>query len=245
MTIIKNIFARIWCLWGLISFAGTFLIIFLPSVLCLLWPQPKRQHYFIAIARVWMRSWLFLVACPLKVRGLENFKKGQNYIVTFNHNSFLDIPLSCPFVPGGNKTIAKDTFKKIPIFGIYYGIGGILINRKSDVSRRKGFEQMKETLQMGLHMCIYPEGTRNKTAEPLKQFYDGAFKLAESSQAPILPCLIFNTSKALPTTKTFYFLPHKLHMHFLPAIPINNQSSSVLKQQTFEVMHNYYVANNN
>jgi 1-acyl-sn-glycerol-3-phosphate acyltransferase len=243
MTQLKNIFARIWCLWGFISFTSTFFIIFLPSWACLLWPQPKQQNYFIALAKIWIRTWLFLVACPLKVRGLQNFKKGQRYIVTFNHNSFLDIPLSSPFVPGGNKTIAKDSFKKIPIFGIYYSIGGILINRKNDASRRKGYELMRETLEQGIHMCIYPEGTRNKTNNPLSPFYDGAFKLAQNTQTPILPCLIFNTKAALPANRAFYFLPKKLEMHFLQPIPPHNQTSTQLKDTTFNIMQQYYVAN--
>jgi 1-acyl-sn-glycerol-3-phosphate acyltransferase len=42
----------------------------------------------------------------------------------------------------------------------------------------KSFEKMKAVLEKGMHMSIYPEGTRNRTAEPLKKFHDGAFKLA-------------------------------------------------------------------
>ena len=46
-------------------------------------------------------------------------------------------------------------------------------------------------------MCIYPEGTRNRTEEPLKKFHDGAFRLAVSSGKEIIPAIIFNTKKAL------------------------------------------------
>jgi 1-acyl-sn-glycerol-3-phosphate acyltransferase len=44
-----------------------------------------------------------------------------------------------------------------------YRTGSILVDRKSETSRRDSFAKMKEALDMGLHMCIYPEGTRNKT----------------------------------------------------------------------------------
>ena len=38
---------------------------------------------------------------------------------------------------------------------------------------------MKSVLEKGIHMSIYPEGTRNRTKEPLKKNgYDGAFRLA-------------------------------------------------------------------
>ena len=50
---------------------------------------------------------------------------------------------------------------------------------------------MKKVLDMGLHMCIYPEGTRNKTDQPLKTFHDGAFRLAIDTRKAIIPGMIF------------------------------------------------------
>ena len=45
-----------------------------------------------------MRIWLFLIACPVKITGKENFADDEAYVVVFNHNAFLDVPLSSPFV---------------------------------------------------------------------------------------------------------------------------------------------------
>ena len=244
MKLFKEIFARIWALWGIISFIITFLIVFLPSMVTYLIPDPKGTDLFIRMARAWMRVWLGLVGCPVKVKGRENFKKGETYIVVFNHNALLDVPLSCPFVPGPNKTIAKTSFAKIPLFGWYYSKGSVLVDRNSEASRRKSFDDMKNVLRTGMHMCIYPEGTRNRSAEPLKKFYDGAFKLATETNKSIIPVLIFNTKKALPINKTFYFLPHKLQMHFLPPIDTGGDNAEQLKQKVFAIMKEYYVAHN-
>ena len=243
MKIFKEIFARIWALWGLISFLITFSIIFIPSMCCYLIPGKKGQDIFIAIARVWMRIWLPLIGCNIKVIGTENFKKGEAYIVTYNHNALLDVPLSAPFVPGGNKTIAKTSFAKIPLFGWFYKKGSVLVDRKSDKSKKISYDEMKKVLEEGMHMCIYPEGTRNRTNEPLKKFYDGAFKLATDTKTSIIPSLIFNTKKAMPLHKTFYLLPHRLEIHFLPPVNAINMSSDALKQKVFEIMYNYYEAN--
>lgn len=244
MKIFKNIFGRVWAVWGIISFIVTFLIVFIPSMFMYLLPEPKGTDIFIRLARIWMRVWLTLVGCPVTVRGRKNFEKGKTYVVTFNHNSLLDVPLSCPFVPGANKTIAKKSFTKIPLFGWYYRKGSVLVDRKSDSSRRQSFEEMKGVLKKGMHMCIYPEGTRNRTAEPLKKFYDGAFKLAVETKTPIIPTLIFNTKKALPVNKSFYFLPQKLEMHFLEPIDSNNISTEQLKEKVFEIMKDYFVKHN-
>lgn len=244
MNIFKNIFARIWAFWGLVTFIITFLIIFIPSMLSYLFKDEKKgQYYFIKVSKLWMDIWLLLIGCPVKVTGKENFIPGKNYVIVFNHNALLDVPLSAPYVPGPNKTIAKSSFAKVPIFGSFYTRGSVLVDRKDDKSRIKSFEAMKKVLVTGMHMCIYPEGTRNRTAEPMKQFYDGAFKLATESKKDIMPCVIIGTKKAMPIHKFFYLLPTSLKMHFLPAVPADDITAKDLKEKVFTQMKDYYVSN--
>lgn len=237
-----NIFARVWAFWGLLSFAITFFIIFIPTMCSYLYKDERKgQDYFIAVSRLWMRCWLTLVGCPLTITGREHFKHGVNYVVVYNHNALLDVPLSAPFIPGGNKTIAKASFAKVPIFGLFYKRGSVLIDRKSDTSRLKSFEDMKEVLQNGMHMCLYPEGTRNRTDEPIKPFFDGAFKLAIVSKKDIIPCVLIGTKKAMPIHKKFYLLPTRLQMHFLPVVSSAGQKTKDLKENVYEMMSNKYV----
>jgi len=237
-----EIFDRIWALWALIIFVIGFVIIYIPSILCYLIPGYKGQKLFLTFARIWIQSWLILIGCPVTVKGRENFKKGKAYIVTSNHNALLDPPLSSPFMPGANKTIAKTSFAKIPIFGLYYKKGSVLVDRNKNASRVKSFEEMKKTLKMGMHMCIYPEGTRNRSNEPLKKFYDGAFKLATDTGTEIIPAIIFNTKKAMPIDKKFFLLPKKLELHFLPPVPAHEISTNELKEKVFTIMRDYYTA---
>ena len=191
MQVVKNTLGRIWAVWALSTFVISFLIILGPSLLTGIFPDPKGQDYFIKIAREWIRIWLFVIGCKLIVKGKEHFRKGETFIITCNHNSFMDPPLSSPFILGPNKTIAKSTFTKVPFFGWYYKRGGVMVNRKSDESRRKSYEDMKRVLKTGMHMCIYPEGTRNRTDNPLKPFYNGAFKLSAETGHAILPAVLF------------------------------------------------------
>lgn len=243
MNLFKAIAGRIWALWGLLSFITTFLLIFIPAMLTWLIPDPKGQSVFIAIARFWMQVWLRLVGCPARIKGQSNFAKGESYIVTCNHNSLMDVPLSSPFIPGPNKTIAKSSFTKVPLFGFFYAKGSVLVNRKDEKSRRESFDKMKAVLDSGMHMCIYPEGTRNRTGEPLKKFHDGAFKLAVDSGHAIIPCVIFNTAKALPLQPAFFFWPHRLQLHFLPPVSPAGKTAEQLKEEVFQLMLNHYTAN--
>jgi 1-acyl-sn-glycerol-3-phosphate acyltransferase len=209
-------------------------------MLCWLIPEPRGQKIFIGIAKIWMSVWLTIVGCRFVIKGTSHFKKNKAYIVTCNHNSMLDIPLSSPFIPGANKTIAKSSFTKIPLFAFYYMKGSVLVNRKDERSRKESFEKMKRVLKNGMHMCIYPEGTRNRTTDPLKKFHDGAFRLAVTTGNAIIPAVIFNTKNVLPVNKTFYLWPGKIEMHFLPPVETDNLTTETLKEKIYDIMSAYY-----
>lgn len=244
MNFIKSIPGRVFAVWAIIVFIVTMLIFLIPFLL-FSYPaaDPAKTRRFVAAARIWMAIFMPLIGCPVTVRGRKNFAKGEDYIVVCNHNSLMDVPVSVPAIPGGNKTIAKIEMAKIPLFGLIYRTGSILVDRSSDSSRKESFSSMKKVLDMGLHMCIYPEGTRNKTNQPLKTFHDGAFRLSIDTKKAILPGIIFNTKKALPANKPFYLMPHRLSIHFLPPIPPQaDDTVESLKGRVFEVMKAYYEA---
>jgi 1-acyl-sn-glycerol-3-phosphate acyltransferase len=189
-----------------------------------------------------MDIFLGLVGCPLTIRGRENFKNGKTYIVVCNHNALIDVPVSSPGIPGGNKTIAKAEMAKIPLFGLIYKTGSILVDRKNEKSRRDSFMKMREVLDMGLHMCIYPEGTRNTSTEPIKPFHDGAFRLAVTSGHAIIPMIIFNSRRANPPDKSFYLMPIKLKMEFLPEVEVMpDETVEQLKARVFDQMKSFII----
>lgn len=240
MNIFKEIFARIWALWALLFFISSMLIAYIFYIPCHFLKEPKKAIWHRHVSIVWMWCFLQAIGCPLKVKGRNYFKGLTNCVIVSNHNSLMDVPVTTPFMPRANKTIARKDFAIIPIFGWIYGFGSVLVDRKNDGSRRKSFEDMKRVLKLGLDMVIYPEGTRNRTNDPLKSFYDGAFRLATDTEKPVVPTLVFNTRKVLPVHKTFFMLPHKLEMHFLPPVESKNISTKELKEKVFKIMWNYY-----
>jgi 1-acyl-sn-glycerol-3-phosphate acyltransferase len=241
--ILKLIFGRIFAIWALLLFIITMLpaiVFYLP---CFLLEDPAKASWHRHVSRVWMWIYLHLIGCPLSVKGKEHFENNTNYVLVCNHNSLMDVPVSTPFMPRPNKTIAKKSFAKIPLFGWIYTFGSVLVDRNSDESRRRSYEEMKRMLAIGLDMLIYPEGTRNRTADPLKSFYDGAFKLATDTGKPILPVILLHTKKVLPAHIFFYLMPHQLEMHFLKPVSSTGKTTAELKAEIFKVMWDYYAAN--
>lgn len=240
----KNLLYRILAIWALLIFALTLLLVAI--ILLFLGPgkEPGRTTVFIKISRVWISTFFFLTGCSIRIKGKENFRKGQVYIVTANHNSFMDVLALSPFVPGTNKTIAKAEMAKIPIFGMIYRRGSVLVNRKAKESRAKSYLEMVHVLKMGIHMCIYPEGTRNRTNQPLKEFHDGAFRLACETQTNIIPTVIFNSKNIIPADKGLYFKPGRVEMHFLPEVNYSEfPDYNELKQEVHRIMEEYILKN--
>jgi len=242
MSLAKEILGRIFAFWAMIIFILTML----PVALCMwvigLVREPQRTEIFRNISKAWMSIFFLFSGCRLKIKGKENFEKGVNYIVICNHNSFMDVPLATPFIPGANKTIAKIEMSRIPLFGLIYKRGAILVDRKNKDSRRDSFKKMKDVLLLGMHMCIYPEGTRNKTDEPLKEFHNGAFKLAVETGTSILPAIMFHTKKVLPIDKPFFFWPSTMEIHFLASIQVlKTDDFETVKTEMHQLMSNYYL----
>ena len=99
---------------------------------------------------------------------------------------------------------------------------------------------MKAVLAKGMHMCIYPEGTRNRSSEPIKPFYDGAFRLAAATKKDIMPCVIIGTKKAMPINKPLFLLPVKLKMIFLAPESSNDTTVTGLKERVHTRMLQVY-----
>lgn len=248
MNAIKKIAGFLYLVYALLVFVATMLAIY-PFFL-IIWPltDPLRTRVVHIIFRVWMNVYLPLVFCPVFRKGKHYFKKGENYVVVLNHNSLADIPVSSPWIPGPNKTLGKIEMSKTPLFGLIYRMGAIIVDRKNEASRRESIVKMQDALGTGIHLCLYPEGTRNKTSAPLQPFFDGAFVTAIKAQRPIVPGLLFNTAKILPHYRKLWARPYPIHIHFLEPVPTAGLTLAdvpALKERVHEIMEKYYIAHRN
>lgn len=237
------ILGRIFAFWAIVVWVVSMALFMIPLCSTYWIEDPAGMERFRRISRWWIHSFLFFTGCSIKRKGTEHFKEGEDYIVIVNHNSLIDIPLSTPEIPGPNKTIAKISLSRIPLFGLVYKRGSVLVDRKNPESRRESYRQMKGVLASGMHMCIYPEGTRNKTDKPLANFQDGAFRLSVDTGKAIIPGVLFNTRKVLPVHKTFFFWPGAMEMHFLPPVYPGDMDYKTMKEKLHGIMESYYSAN--
>ena len=243
----KEILGRIYFVYLALLFAVTMI----PVSLIVLFQKlvlseerfPKGLH---RTFRVWMGIFMPMIFCPVKHFGRDKFKNGENYVVVVNHNSFMDIPVSAPGIPTPSITLAKAEISKVPFFGYIYKQGTILVNRKDRKSRMESFAKMKGVLKNGLSLCLYPEGTRNKSEELLGNFKDGAFRVAVESRTDVMIGIILGTKNILHPTKKMYAWPHKIEFHFLGTEAIadyKEEDISRLREKVRARMYNFVEAN--
>lgn len=187
MRTFKRIFGFLWALWGAFWFmvvVSVFTIIY--SIVFAIFG--KRY----SMACVWVNCHylspflLFMWLIRLKIHGREKLDTKRTYVYVANHLTQVDIIATAASVPQPVRFLAKAEIKKIPFFGRMTRMLAIMVDRKDRESREKSVRYMVDELSRGNCLFIYPEGTRNRTEQPLKDFKDGAFRVAIMAQAPIV-----------------------------------------------------------
>jgi 1-acyl-sn-glycerol-3-phosphate acyltransferase len=134
-----------------------------------------------------------------RVEGIENVKPGVQYIFLSNHVSNLDATLLLPSIPGMTSVFIKRELMKIPFLATAMRMGKYVpVSRgNSREEAQRSVEAAADVLNSGLHMTVFPEGTRSPDGR-LLPFKKGAFFLAEETGAPIIPIVISGTERMMP-----------------------------------------------
>jgi 1-acyl-sn-glycerol-3-phosphate acyltransferase len=114
---------------------------------------------------------------------------------------------------------------KIPLLGTAMQIGKFVpVSRaNSREEAQRSVEAAADALNSGLHITVFPEGTRSPDGK-LLPFKKGAFFLAEGTGAPIIPVVISGTERMMPKN-TLRITPGEAYVKFLPPIYPQDASS--------------------
>ena len=159
-----------------------------------------------------------LVGVKIQLQGLENLRPGQNYIFMSNHVSNLDPPVLVPSIPGRCSVLVKKELFRILILGTgMHQVDLVPVDRSDREAAIESIRAATEVLRKGLHMVIYPEGTRSSDGR-LLPFKKGPFHLAMDSGVPVIPVTLLGTFESWPKTR-FALRPGRATVVFHP--PIN------------------------
>ncbi len=158
-----------------------------------------------------------LVGVKLQVRGMANLEAGHNYIFMANHTSNLDPPVLLPTIPGRCSVLVKKELFRVPVLGAGMKMASLVPVDRSD--REAAIESVNAAiavLRQGLHMLIFPEGTRSRDGR-LLPFKKGPFHLAIDAGVFVAPVTILGTYELWPKTR-FALRPGTATVLFHPPI---------------------------
>jgi 1-acyl-sn-glycerol-3-phosphate acyltransferase len=189
------------------------------------------------ITRFWATSWLWLTGMPLKIIG--NPPTEGRYVIVANHISYLDPVVLFSGLPGYFRALGKIEFSKVPLFGFLYRQLVIMIDRSSKKSRARSMRIMWRVLRHESSILIFPEGTFNETGQQLKEFYDGAFRLAINTQTSIFPVIFPDTVYRWHYSAWWKLWPGQNRAVYLNPVEVQGLSLDdlpMLRQNVYDLM---------
>ncbi|TAF32138.1 MAG: 1-acyl-sn-glycerol-3-phosphate acyltransferase [Cytophagales bacterium] len=165
-------------------------------------------------------------------------KPEESYVFVANHSSFLDSPAITWAIPYQFRALGKKEILNLPVFGFVFRFIGITVDRTSSQSKQKSLHDIRNALNKGIHIAIFPEGTTNTGPEPLIEFHNGAFMAAIDTQKPIVPMVITNARHIFPYG-SWIIKPGLIKIVLSEPIPTEGMTirdTFALKKQVYERM---------
>ncbi len=240
LKILFKIIYPFYLLFTFLTFVAGLLLIFPFVLLALLIGQPVAGNMVVKLCRGWSDCWLFLLGIRHKNIIEQPVDPNRHYVFVANHISYFDIPLIFQGIRKNSfRVLGKMEMSKIPVFGLVYRLATVLIDRSSPESRAKSIRVLQKVLDQNISIFIFPEGTFNETKEPLKSFYDGAFRIAIETKTPIKPIVFLDAVNRMHYKSLFSITPGASRAVQLPEISVEGLTLNdvqSLKKTTFEAM---------
>ena len=229
----------LYVLYAILLFVALMIPVFLWSLVASLFGRIRGGNLIYNAIVVWADIWFALVFIWHKNIYIEKPKKHQSYIFVANHVSYLDAAIIPKIFRHPLRPLGKVEMAKIPVFGTIYKNAIVTVDRSSAANRAKSVQILKSFLRKEISILVFPEGTFNTTGKPLKEFYDGAFRIAIETGTPIKPVLLLDTYSRMHYDSIFTLNPGKSRAVFLPEIPVidmTSQDVAALKSKVFAIM---------
>jgi len=230
----------IYCAYSLLVFlAGMFIVLPFVAIFSLQGAKKGGDRIY-AVCHYWDKAWMMLVG----IRHTNVYESipnpGKPYVFVANHISYLDIPLILRAIRRNTfRILGKAEMTRYPFFGYIYSRAVVLVDRTTATGRSRSVRELKSALANDRSVFIFPEGTFNETRRPLKDFYDGAFRIAIETRTPLQPILFLGTYDCMHYSSIFSLRPGTTRAVFLPEVSVTGLTIAdlpTLKTQVYALM---------
>ncbi|MBL7737752.1 MAG: 1-acyl-sn-glycerol-3-phosphate acyltransferase [Chitinophagaceae bacterium] len=232
-------FQWIYCIYAFITFVAVMLLVFPFVIAASFFGRIRGGNMIIRLCMLWADIWFALIFIfHKKIYEVPHDKK-RSYIFVSNHISYLDAAIIVKAYRQLIRPLGKIEIGKVPVFGFIYRNAIVTVDRSDAAHRANSVRILKSVIKKGISVLVFPEGTFNMTSQPLKEFYDGAFRVAIETQTPIKPVLFLDAYSRMHYRHLFTLNPGVSRIVYLDEISVEGLTladATKLKEKVYSVM---------
>ena len=202
-------------------------------------PQEKDNGFYRLIMNLYVDALVVICKAKIHTQGLEKIPQEGRFLLVCNHQHMADAGvLISKFKKSKIAFISKQENREMPVIGKFmHRTSSQTLDREDD---RQALRVILKCIQLvkdkEVSMAVFPEGTRSKTGK-LLPFRNGAFKIAQKANVPIVVCTIngtgalFRNLKKLKTTH--------IHLHLVDVIEpeeLKGKTTAEIGERVYEMM---------
>ncbi|PCJ24698.1 MAG: hypothetical protein COA97_09330 [Flavobacteriales bacterium] len=198
---VKEILGGLWKIYVLIWFLALLLLLYPFYLIFCLNERHFSKGFNLLVTHT--RILMFFTGIFMQVKNKHYIKKGQAYVITPNHSSYLDVVILYQTFPQYFVFMGKKSLATIPVFNVFFKKMNITVDRRSNMDGKRAVDRCGLELEKGHSVVMFPEGTISANVPEMLKFKNGAFKLAIEKQVPVIPITFFTNHKRLEMAGLF------------------------------------------
>lgn len=239
MRLVLKVLRFIYCLYAMILFILIMLLIFPFVIIASFFGSITGGNLIYRLCSLWADIWCLLIFIYHRNYFEQPLDKNKQYIFVGNHISYIDAPLLVKTIRRPIRALGRIESSNAPVFGFIYKRVVVIVDRSDPEHRKQSVINLKSVLTKGISIIIMPEGTFNLTSKPLKDFYDGAFRVAIETQTTLKPFLMLDAYDRMHYRNLFTFTPGRSRSVFLEEVPVDGLTIDDLpdlKKKVYDMM---------
>ena len=229
----------IYFIYAAITFVLIMLLIFPFAFIASFFGHIRGGNMIMRLCTLWADLWFFMIFIYHRKIYESPHDKSKAYIFVSNHISYIDAAIIPKAYRQPIRPLGKVEMSKVPVFGFIYRNAIVTVDRSNAANRSNSVRLLKSIINKGISVLVFPEGTFNMTTSPLKDFYDGAFRVAIETQTALKPVLFLDAYRRLSYKSILSLTPGTSRLLYLEEIPVNGYTLAEvgkLKDKVYAVM---------
>ena len=202
-------------------------------------PQEKDNAFYRLVMYLYVDALITLFKAKVHTKGLEKTPKDGRFLLVCNHQHMADVGvLISKFKKSKIAFISKQENRDMPVIGKFmHRTSSQMLDREDD---RQALRVILKCIQMikdnEVSVAVFPEGTRSKTGK-LLPFRNGAFKIAQKANVPIVVCTINGTGPLFHNLKKLKTTHIDLHLvDVIQPEELKGKTTAEIGQRVYEMM---------